>query len=227
MKNKYIKSSRVSEAKFRKLLFGFSIDLTATQISLFAKLNRNTVNGILQLLRKRLAERCEKATPFKGEIELDESYFGAKRQKGKRGRGASKKTIVFGIYKRNGAVYTQIINNCTRETLQKIVKQKVNLASIIYTDGWMGYHGLVDLGYQKHYRVAHDKDEFVRGNSHINGIEGFWGFVKTRLTRFKGTSKSTFYLHLKESEYRYNHRDMDLYKLLMNMLRFHPLNSLN
>ena len=57
-------------------------------------------------------------------------------------------------------------------------------------------HGLVDVGYQKHYRVNHDQDEFVKENAHINGIEGFWGSIKTRLTKFKGMSKSTFYLHL-------------------------------
>ena len=226
MKNKYIKSSRVSEAKFRKLLFGFSIDLTASQISLLTALNINTVNQILLKLRKRLAQRCEQSAPFKGEVEVDESYFGPQRQKGKRGRGASKKAIVFGIYKRNGSVYTQVINNCSRATLQAIIKDKVDLSSIIHSDGWSGYHGLVDVGYQKHYRVNHDKDEFVKENSHINGIEGFWGFVKTRLTRFKGTPKNTFYLHLKESEFRYNHRNMDLYKLLLRMLRFDPLNGL-
>ena len=141
-----------------------------------------------------MAERGEQAAPFQGEVEVDESFFGAKRKKGKRGRGAYGKTIVFGIYKRNKAVYTQIINNCSRETLQAIIKDKVSLDSVIHSDGWTGYSGLVDLGYQKHYKVCHDKDEFVRGNAHINGIEGFWGTIKSRLTKFKGMQKCTFYL---------------------------------
>ena len=83
------------------------------------------------------------------------------------------------------------------------------------------------MGYQKHYRVDHEKDEFVKGSSHINGIEGFWGFVKSRLTRFKGTSKSTLYLLLKECEFRYNHRKINLYSLMIRMLRYDPLSSLN
>ena len=191
-KNKYINRSRISEAKFRELLFAFSIDLTATQISKLTKLNRNTVNQILQKIRIRLAEICEASTPFKGTIELDESYFGPKRQKVKKGRGASHKTIVFGIYKRNGAVCTQIVENCSKAILQKIVKDKVDLSSIVNTDGWPGYDGLVDLGYQKHYRVKHSSSEFVRGKAHINGIEGFWGFIKTRLIKFKGLKKANF-----------------------------------
>jgi len=39
------------------------------------------------------------------EIECDESYFGAKRIRGKRGRGAAGKTPVFGLLKRNGKGY--------------------------------------------------------------------------------------------------------------------------
>lgn len=81
----------------------------------------------------------------------------------------------------------------------------------------------VDLGYKKHYRLDHGKDEFVRGKSHINGIEGFWGYAKTRLSKFKGMHKTTFYLHLKETEYRYNYRNENLYNLVIENLRKNPL----
>ncbi len=222
-KNKYIQRSRISDKKFRELLFAFSLDLTATQISHLTKINRNTVNRIIQKIRIRLAEICEAATPFQGEIELDESYFGPKRQKGKRGRGASKKTIVFGMCKRNGAVCTQIVHNCSKQILQKIVREKVNLGSIIHTDSWPAYDGLVDLGYSKHYRINHNQNEFAKGKAHINGIEGFWGFIKTRLSKFKGLAKKQFYLHLKESEYRYNRRNEDLYDIMLRMFRNNPL----
>ena len=42
-----------------------------------------------------MAKVCEESVPFKGQIELDESYFGPKNQSGKRGRGASKKNYCF------------------------------------------------------------------------------------------------------------------------------------
>ena len=44
-----------------------------------------------------------------------------------------------------------------------------------------GYNSLVDFGYKKHFRVHHGKNEFARGNSHINGIESFWDYAKNRL----------------------------------------------
>ena len=86
--NKYIKRSRISEAKFREFIRYFSLDLDAHKIALLTGLNRNTVNRYVLLIRKRIAEFCEQSSPFVGEIEVDESYFGARRIKGKRGRGA-------------------------------------------------------------------------------------------------------------------------------------------
>ena len=211
--------ARISRAKFRQLLRLFALDLTATQIAAVTTLNRNTVNRYLTLIRRAIVEHCQRESPFSGDVELDESYFGARRVRGKRGRGARGKTIVFGIYKRNGRVYTEIILNCKKANIQAIIRGKVALTSTIHTDGFRSYDGIVHMGYRKHYRVQHGKDEFVRGNSHINGIEGFWGLAKTRLVKFKGMSRSTFYLHLKECEFRFNHRDEDLYQLLLKITR--------
>jgi transposase-like protein len=211
--------ARISRAKFRQLLKLFALDLTAVQVIALAGLNRNTVNRYLRLIRQAVAEHCQRESPFSGEVELDESYFGARRVRGKRGRGARGKTIVFGIYKRDGRVYTEIVPNCTKAQLQAIIRGRVELSATIHTDGFRSYDGIVHMGYQKHYRVYHDRDEFVHGNSHINGIEGFWGMAKTRLVKFKGMSRSTFYLHLKGREFRFNHRDEDLYQLLLKIAR--------
>ena len=224
MKNRYAFRSRISEPKFRQLVRLFSVDLDATQITALSGLNRNTVNRYLRGIRVRIAEYCESQSPFAGEIEVDESYFGPRRVKGRRGRGAFGKTAVFGVFKRNGHVYTEIVPDCRKATLQAIIRGRVELGSVIYSDGWRGYNGLVDVGYGKHLRVDHGNDEFVRGKTHINGIEGFWGYAKSRLTRFRGMNRQTFYLHLKESEFRFNHRKQDLYQVILKLCRENPLN---
>jgi hypothetical protein len=59
-----------------------------------------------------------------GKIELDESYFGGHR-KGKRGRGAAGKVAVFGILKRGGKVYTQIILDAKTSTLMPIICHRI------------------------------------------------------------------------------------------------------
>ncbi len=224
MKNRYAIRSRIREAQFRQIVRLFALDLDATQITALTALNRNTINRYLQGIRQRIADYCEAQSPFVGEVEVDESYFGAKRIKGKRGRGAFGKTAVFGVFKRNGHVYTEIVPDCRKSTLQSIIRGHVALGSVIYSDGWRGYNGLVDMGYGKHLRVDHGHDEFVRGRTHINGIEGFWGFAKSRLTRFRGMNKHTFYLHLKECEFRFNLRQQDLYPVILKLCRERPLN---
>ena len=225
MKNKYIKHSHISEKKFREIIRLFASDLNAKQIALLTNLNLNTINRISKLLRARISQVCEQESVFtKGEIELDESYFGARRVRGKRGRGASGKTIVFGLKKRGDKVYTQVVKNCSAKELLSIVRDKIDTESVIYTDTFRTYDGLVSMGYKKHYRIAHGKDEFANGRNHINGIENFWGIAKTRLSKFRGMAKSTFYLHLKETEFRFNHRNDDIYKLIIKICRNNPLN---
>ena len=114
--------------KFRETLKYFSLDIEATKIAQLTGLNRNTVNKYLLLVREIIAEECEIESPFSGDIEVDESFFGARRVKGKRGRGASGKTIVFGLLKRNGKVYTRIVPNCSRATLQAVIRGKVDFS---------------------------------------------------------------------------------------------------
>jgi len=223
MKNKYVIHSHISEKKFRKIIHLFSEDLSATQISHLTKISRPSINKYLTAIRFRIFEYCQDQSPLKGEIEVDESYFGARRVRGKRGRGARGKIIVFGLLKRQGKVYTEIVPDCSAAVLQKVIKGKVDVGSVIHSDGWRGYNGLVDFGYKKHFRVHHGKNEFVRGSSHINGIESFWGYAKTRLVKFKGMDKKMFNLHLKECEFRFNNRGEDMYQILLKIFRNKPL----
>ena len=68
-----------------------------------------TVTRVYQRLRLALYHIAElEGAKLSGEIEMDESYFGGKR-KGKRGRGAMGKSIVFGLLERDGRVYTRVV----------------------------------------------------------------------------------------------------------------------
>ena len=222
-KNRYFRRSKISEAKFRYLLRLFAMDLTATDCAALCGLSVRSTNAIYQRLRMRMAQACAAQSPWRGELEADESYFGAKRVRGKRGRGAGGKTIVFGLLKRGNCVYTEIVPDASKPTLQAIIRGKADPASVIHTDGWRGYDGLVDIGFDKHFRVNHGNNEFVSGANHVNGIESFWSFAKRRLAQFNGVPKHTFALHLKETEFRFNHRHDNLYTVLLNLLRMQPL----
>ena len=183
-KNKYISRSRISEKKTREIMKYYSQDMTAVQISNLTGLPRITINRMLNNVRKKIAKYCENKSEFIGEIECDESYFGGKRKGDKRGRGVTNKVPVFGLLKRDGKVYTQVIKNASSKELMPIIKDLVNKNSTVYTDKWKAYDGLVLDGY-KHKRINHSR-LFAEKQNHINGIENFWGWSKERLRKFKG-----------------------------------------
>ena len=223
MLNKYKKRSHISTKKFREIVRYFSLDFTATNTANLTKISRNSVNKIYSQIRQKiLLYSNSEQEKFSGELELDESYFGAKRVRGKRGRGAAGKTPVFGLLKRDGKVFVQIVKNCTRAELMPIIQGKILEGSTINTDGWKAYDGLILNGYS-HHRVFHSKNEFARGKNHVNGIESFWSFCKRRLSKFNGLTDEKFTLHLKESEFRFNNRKNNLYLVLLKFLKKNPI----
>ena len=224
MRNRYCKSSKLSESKYRLIIKCFALDLTATQTADMVGISRNSINLIFSSLRRQIAQASKLQSPLSGEFEADESYFGARRVKGKRGRGTGRKKIVFGLLKRDGNVYVQVVPDAKAATLQAIICGRADIESVIYTDGWGGYDGLVSLGYEKHFRVEHSKSEFSKGaGNHINGIESFWSYAKHRLAKFKGVNPDFFEMHIRETEFRFNNRSANLYKLLLKMIRENPL----
>ena len=139
---------------------------------------------------------------FDGFIELDESYFGGVR-KGKRGRGAAGKVAVFGILKRGGKVFTQIVSNTKSETLMPLISRKIALDSVVYTDSYKSYN-VLDVSHFYHERINHS-ERFGDGKNHINGIENFWNQAKRVLRKYNGIPKDSFPLFLKECEFRFNY----------------------
>ena len=223
MKNKYLKVAKISEAKFRVLVDCFSEDIAATQAARLSRVNRNTAQRIFTLLRARIVSLAiHENSPFAGEVEIDESYFGARRVRGKRGRGAAGKTPVIGLRKRDGKVFVEIVKDCSRKELMPVIKGQVMEDSTVYTDGWKAYDSLVREGY-KHHRVHHHKDEFARGRNHVNGIESFWSYVKFRMVKLRGVKREQFVIHLLESAWRFNHKQENIYLLLLKELRVNPL----
>jgi transposase-like protein len=93
----------------------------------------------------------------------------------------------------------------------------------IPADSWAAYDGLGLDGF-KHYRVHHHENEFAQRNQHIKDNESFWGFAKPRLAKQRGLRPNKFPLHIKESEWRWNHHQDNLYRLLLAETRKHPLN---
>jgi transposase len=209
---RWLNELRISYKKWLWIIKFFEVELSARKIAQQVGLSYPTVLKAVTLIRLAILVDRNSDGFLKGEIELDESYFGGRR-KGKRGRGAAGKVPVFGIYERNGTVRVEVVKNVTAESLMHMTIKTVRRGSIVYTDKFCSYDALMFCGY-RHLRVDHGK-RFASGKVYINGLEGFWSYAKERIIKFHGVSKEKFPLYLKEMEFRYNHRHQVLFPLLV------------
>ena len=216
-----MRKSRLSVYKQGRLVGHFISGSTARTAAALVGVNKSTAAYFYHRLREIIVLEIEQENHevFDGEIEVDESYFGARR-KGKRGRGAAGKVPVFGLLKRKGRVYTKIIPDASSATLLPIIQQKVVPDSIVYSDCWRGYN-VLDVSDFKHFRINHSK-LFADKKNHINGIENFCNQAKRHMRKFNGVSKKHFGLFLKECEWRFNNSDPSAQLIqLRQWVRYH------
>lgn len=198
---------KLSKKVQKKLLEFFVLEVTARSAADLLGIQYNSAILFYHKIRLVIEHHLtlEAHTLFDGEIEFDESYFGGVR-KGKRGRGAAGKTAVFGLLKRNGKVYTVVVNDVKSKTLMPIIASKIKPDSIVYTDSLPSYNAL-DVSDFKHFRINHSKEfsDKVNRQNHINGTPNFWSQAKRVLRKYNGIDKKNFHLFIKECEFRFNY----------------------
>ena len=186
-----------------RLVEFFVLEVTARSAASVLGIQPNTAALYYRKLRQLIVEQLAMVEHevFDGAVELDESYFGGVR-KGRRGRGAAGKVVVFGLLKRGGKVYAKVVDNARTATLMPVIQRKVAPDSVVYTDSFRSYDAL-DVSQFHHVRINHSV-EFAQGRNHINGIENFWNQAKRVLRKYNGVPKDNFPLFLKECEFRFN-----------------------
>jgi len=199
-----MRKSRLSKYKQDRLIEHFVSGSTARTAAELVNVNKTTAAYYFHRLREIISLETQNRDVLSGEFEVDESYFGGHR-KGKRGRGAAGKVPVFGILKRGGKVYTQVIPDASGRTLIPIIENRILPDSIVYSDCWRGYD-VLDVSEFKHYRINHSV-LFADQKNHINGIENFWNQAKRHMRKFNGIPAKHFPLFLKECEWRFNNSD--------------------
>ncbi len=148
---------------------------------------------------------AEGVNPLAGQVEVDETYIGGQR-KGKRGRGASGKTIVMGMVERKGNAIVKVVPNVQARTLLPMIEKNIANKSTVFTDELGSYNHVAKLGYT-HEVVLHAAEQYVRGIAHVNTAESLWSNIKRGIDGVNH-SVSPLYLqsYLDSYIFRYNHR---------------------
>ncbi len=231
--------SRLPLDQWYELLWWFAYEFTANKTAKETNLPQRLVHRCFSKIREAMFEYEEKEmVKFFGIVEVDETYIGPKfknRRRKKRNflkrigvvkRGRGSKILqqpVFGMYQRDGRVHIKFVRDAEKNTLQNIIRGKIELASDVYSDTWKSYNGLEQQGYN-HEVIDHGNEEYVKDDDiHINGIEGFWGYLKERLLKHHGVAKRNLIYYVKELEFRFNYRHLStqgfidkLIKILVN-----------
>jgi len=183
------------------LLYLYALGVPAYRIRFYVPLSLATIERSFRIFRQSIydesLQKLKELKKLSGEIEIDEALFGGHRKGSKRGWGAEGKTLVFGIYQRNGKVITFPVSDRKHDTLIPLIKLHTKKGSLYYTDDHTAYATLDLIG--KHQIIAHGMEEYVRENTtHINGIEGFWSYAKTWLYHYRDVPRQYFHLYLKK-----------------------------
>jgi transposase len=230
----FLERSKISLRLWYELVWCFVLSHSANKAKKLLGIDYKDTFKVYGLIRKALVkESRSERKKLTGTMEVDESYYGGLFKnlrketrwkyryegKAKRGRGAKyRKQPVFGIYKRNGSVYLELITECSKEELEKVIKKKIKKASEVFSDTFKSYDNLVGLGYI-HQTVDHGMEIYVDGRVHVNGMEGFWGLSKTNMHTYKGIRKKNWLLYLKEMEFRYNYRKLNFEEMVEKIIK--------
>jgi len=209
---------RLSWYQINHLIEYFCLGVPAYRLRFIVSLSRSTIEKFFRFLRQLIYYQSIKKLEeiaLSGSIEMDEALFGGRR-KGKRGWGASGKQMVFGLYKRNGRVVTFPISSRESPTLIPLIEKLTKPGSLYFSDDWRAYTSLAVRG--NHVVVKKEKGRPI-GRNHLNGIEGYWSYAKHWLYQYRGVPKQYFHLYLKETEFRFNNRNINLIPIVKQLVK--------
>lgn len=212
MKNRMLKGAHLSEHKCREIIHLFCEDLTATEIAHVTGVSRVTVNAYLKMIRVRLARFCDEAFPL--------HFLPSNHLLFKHTPEALPMTHYYGFACWNGLVFSTGLTDMDRDCLQNWQKEEKTVG--LYNMN--GLHAVADFSTWRLYRKDPGDKRAIRPAP--DDISGFWALTRSRLMKFRGLNRNTLYLHIKESEYRYNHRNEDMQLKLLQLIQAAPLQEL-
>lgn len=219
----------LSRTKWRQLIFWFLLEQPIRGIEKQTGISHYSTEKAVRILRMIMIKDVPRI--FSGTVEVDETYLGGQKKnkrksqlkkepESNRGWGTTKQPV-FGILTRKGKVFAKLVDATEAKDLLPIITKKVKTGSNVCSDTWRAYTGLAAKGYV-HRTVEHGEKEYVQKTNrknHINGLEGFWGYLKRKLAAKGGIKREYISLFLGEYVWRYNYRGLTIEKQRERLLK--------
>lgn len=154
----------------------------------------------------------QESVKLTGTVEIDETYIGGKSTLK---RWHTDKTGVYGVTERGGQAKALVARGgVNASTAIPFLKASVEIGSKVMSDESRIYNRVKrDFS---HEFVTHSKEQYVRGNVHTNGIEGFWGNMKNAISgTYHCVSPKYLQSYVNEFVFRYNYRAMPVAPVLL------------
>ncbi|MBL0713114.1 MAG: hypothetical protein JJV98_05380 [Desulfosarcina sp.] len=179
-------------------------------IASLTSLNHNTINRYLIRIRERIYTICERQSPFdRPPAALDDD--------------PPNTAPIFGLKEDGSKVRTDVIPVQSAARLRCCLRANGQENALCLPERWAGYDGIVDMDSKRLYGLAATGDAGADTLPHGRVIEAFLGLVQKRLLNRHLTVLDNFRLHLKECEFRFNHREENIYQILLKLFRERPL----
>lgn len=214
MKNKYLKGAHLSERKVREMLKLFCEDLTATQIAEATGISRITINAYLKMFRHKIASWAEDAIPEMLKVEQSASN-GNEQTPGVSSIPAA--NFLFGLSKVDNCIFTRPLQEEDKGLLADWNRGMINGHQTILQHRKLDtIQGIIDFKTARLLKLQGNDRQGTRGA--YDDLDNFWSMMRSRMVKFRGLNASTIYLHVKETEFRFNNRERDLYDLLIGIM---------
>jgi transposase len=188
----------------------FELEIPPTQLAKEVEISYPTALKAIYLIRRAIAQaNGDTSMPPDGDVaESGEEERAGWRRADFQGRA-------FGLIERGGRIRIIPIEDLTAEAVLQEQPKFAKQGSIIFTGPFQEYDGMILWRYRLSSGAA---KRFGRGRPPLDGLDGFWNFARNRLGRFHRSSDQDLYYFLKELAFRYEHRDAELFEILVELV---------
>jgi len=191
---------------------------SATMLSKELEISYKAAWFMLHRIRKAMKDRDSNYL-LAGVVELDDAYFGAPQEGGKRGRGTDKSKVMVGLSLNEKGnpqfIKMEVINDLKKETIAKFAQENIENGSTISSDAYRSYNSLKDEGFKLEAKVFNSKND----ENHLKWLHTIVSNAKAFIAgTFHGLDDKHLQKYLDEFCFRFNRRffEKELFNRIVN-----------